>query len=64
MQVGYNPYDNSRLKKKRESVSWDRCNLCGKRFPSWPELRDHKDGHTQEEIDAKTLGRSRPLARV
>ena len=56
MQSVSSPFD-SRFTKNREMVQWDRCNLCGARFPSWPELRDHKEGHSQKEIDAKTLGR-------
>ena len=32
-------------------AEWNKCNLCGERFSNWPELRDHKSKHTQEEID-------------
>ena len=31
-------------------AEWDKCNVCGERFPNWPELRDHKRNHTPEEI--------------
>jgi len=40
-------------------LDWDKCNVCGKRFPNWRTLWAHKRNHTQEEVDARTIGPTR-----
>jgi hypothetical protein len=37
-------------------LDWDKCNLCGQRFPNWRQLSEHKSRHTRAEIDARTIG--------
>jgi hypothetical protein len=52
------------FRPRKTAPQWDRCNLCGKRFPTWRELSRHKNKHTQQEVDAKTVhagGPSRPM---
>lgn len=51
-----NRSDERPLAADGANLDWDKCNLCGQRFPSWRKLWEHKSRHTQAEIDARTIG--------
>ena len=35
------------------ALDWNKCNVCGERFPNWPKLRDHKRQHPLPGINGR-----------
>jgi hypothetical protein len=35
------------------ALDWNKCNVCGERFPNWPKLRDHKRQHRPPGVDGR-----------
>lgn len=41
------------------ALDWNKCNVCGERFPNWPKLREHERQHGPAGVDAPPVGRPR-----